>query len=369
MTNAAPTDFDTEASNLIAQFEQIRSMVEAEFTVDEGFIEHNIPTFHVQLRDDSKAAFLRLLEQLKPMNFIANLRDSEGKAILRIVEKPPVKPSRPIINWVLFFATLGTVLFAGYLQSGDLTNPWIGAIMFAAAMMGILGSHEMGHKLSADSHDVDATYPYFIPGPPPLGTFGALIQQKALPPNRDSLFDVGVTGPLTGFILAIIVTILGVPLSAYVRIAPGEPTLGTPLLFLLIESLLPPGGPIPSPTAAEPILAVQLHPVAFAGWVGMVVTMLNLIPAGMLDGGHVARSFLGERTRTALSLLAIAFLVVVGLWPWAIIAFFFSMYRHPGPLDDVSPTTTRRKLIAIALLAVFVICIPLPAWFYDFLPI
>jgi membrane-associated protease RseP (regulator of RpoE activity) len=344
-------------------------MVEAEFTVDEGFIEHNIPTFHVKLRDDSKEAFLRLLEQLKPMNFIANLRASEGKAVLRIVEKPPVKPSRPILNWVLFFVTLGTVLFAGYLQSLDLTNPWIGAIMFAAAMMGILGSHEMGHKLSADSHDVDATYPYFIPGPPPLGTFGALIQQKALPPNRDSLFDVGVAGPLTGFILAIIVTILGVPLSIYVRIPSEAPTLGTPLLFLLIESLLPPGGPIPPPTAIEPILAVQLHPVAFAGWVGMVVTMLNLIPAGMLDGGHVARSFLGERTRTALSLLAIAFLVVVGLWPWAIIAFFFSMYRHPGPLDDVSPTTTRRKLIAIALLAVFIICIPLPAWFYDFLPI
>jgi membrane-associated protease RseP (regulator of RpoE activity) len=372
MHDESPTEFFTEPRSPMVQFEEIRRLVESQFGVEEGFVEHGIPTFYVQLREDSKEAFLRLLDQLEPIGFIATLRKRDDKTVVRIVGKPEVKRSRPMVNWALFFATIGTVLFAGYLQSTELSNPLAGAIMFAGAIMGILGSHEMGHKLLADSRHVEATYPYFIPGPPPLGTFGAVIQQKSLPPNRDSLFDMGIAGPVIGFLFAIVITVLGIPLSNFVWISPGDPTLGTPMLFLLIEQFFPPGGPIPPPpplTQVNPVLAVQLHPVAFAGWVGMVITMLNLIPAGMLDGGHAARSFLGDRTRTVLAFIAVGFLFLVGLWVWALIAFFFALYRHPGPLDDVSPTTTARKLAAIALLIVFIICIPLPPEFYDLLPL
>ncbi len=368
MSNTSPIDASAEPPSSITQFEEIRNIVESEFSIEEGFIEHDIPTFYVQLREDSKEAFLRLLEQLRAIGLIATLRKTNGKPVLRIVSKPYVKPSRPWINWVLLLATLGTVLFSGYWQSMDLPNPLVGAVMFAGAIMGILGSHEMGHKLLANSHDVEATYPYFIPGPPPLGTFGAVIQQKSLPPNKDSLFDVGVAGPIIGFLFAIAVTALGIPLSNLVRIPSGAPTLGTPMLFLFIERLFPPGGPMPPPEPGT-ILAVALHPVAFAGWVGMVITMLNLIPAGMLDGGHLVRSFLREKTRRILSLLAVALLFFLGLYVWALIAFFFSLYRHPGPLDDVSPTTTKRKLAAVVLLIVFIVCIPLPPEVADLLPL
>lgn len=370
MSDTSPNDFSTEPSSPITRYDEIRNIVESEFTIEEGFVEHNIPTFYVQIREDSKEAFLRLLNHLDPIGFMATLRKRDGKAILRILGKPYVRPSRPLLNWALFFATLGTVLVAGYLNAvaQGLANPLVGAVMFAGAMMGILGSHEMGHKLLADSHHVEATYPYFIPGPPPLGTFGAVIQQKSLPPNKDSLFDVGVAGPIIGFLLAIVVTMIGVPLSTFVRILPTDPTLGTPMLFLFIERLFPPGAPLP-PFQPDTVLAVALHPVAFAGWVGMVITMLNLIPAGMLDGGHVTRSFLNNKIRTALAIAAVALLFVLNLYVWAIIALFFSLYRHPGPLDDVSKTTTTRKLAAIALLIVFIVCIPLPPEVYDLLPI
>lgn len=370
MSNTSPTDFPIEPTSPITRFEEIRNIVESEFAIEEGFVEHNIPTFYVQIREDSKEAFLKLLNQLEPIGFIATLRKRDDKALLRILGKPYVKPSRPLINWVLLFATLGTVLIAGYWNAlaQGLPDPLVGAVMFAGAMMGILGSHEMGHKLLADSHHVEATYPYFIPGPPPLGTFGAVIQQKSLPPNKDSLFDVGVAGPIVGFLLAIVITMIGVPLSTFIRILPTDPTLGTPMLFLFIERLFPPGAPLPPPEPGT-VLAVVLHPVAFAGWVGMVITMLNLIPAGMLDGGHVTRSFLNNKIRTALALAAVALLFILNLYVWAMIALFFSLYRHPGPLDDVSKATTKRKLAAIALLVVFIICIPLPPEVYDLLPI
>ena len=194
--------------------------------------------------------------------------------------------------------------------------------------MAILGTHEMGHKLLADKHDVDATYPYFIPGLPfpyGIGTFGALIRQKALPPNKDALFDIGFTGPVAGFIIAAIVTIIGIQLSTGV-----PPDLPLPLLFQFIVMLFPPSG------AGE---IIQLHPVAFAGWVGMIVTMLNLVPSGMFDGGHVARSVLSDRAHQIISYAGIALLAIIGWWTMAILAIFFSATRHPGPLDDVSKLT------------------------------
>jgi membrane-associated protease RseP (regulator of RpoE activity) len=99
-----------------------------------------------------------------------------------------------------------------------------------------------------------------------------------------------------------------------------------------------------------------LHPVAFAGWVGMVVTMLNLLPAAMLDGGHVARSLVGEKTRSILTFLSILLLILVGFWPMAFFVLFISMYKHPGPLDDVSSLSASRKLLTIVLIVIFVLC-------------
>ncbi len=224
--------------------------------------------------------------------------------------------------------------------------------------MAILGSHEMGHKLIADKHAVEATYPYFIPGLPPIGTFGAVIQQKSLPPNKDALFDLGFAGPVTGFIVSIIVTIIAFRLSVRVPVAPpGSVPWPYPnpilfeWLFTFTITFFPPSG------TGDVIL---LHPVAiallFAGWVGIVITMLNLVPVGMFDGGHVARSLVGKRAHRILSYLGIILLAIIW-YPMAFIALFFSFSKHPGPLDDVSQPTTLRKLAAIGLIAVFILCV------------
>lgn len=358
MSDVSSNDSSTQPLDEVTQFEQLRTTVEQEFEVEDSFVEYNIPTFHVKLRQDSKTAFLRLIKRLDPLGFIPVLRKRNGKTVLQVTQKPPMKPSRPIINIALFFATVGTVLIAGYFQSQDV----IGTVTFAAAIIAILGSHEMGHKLAADKHHVEATYPYFIPGPPPIGTFGAVIQQKSLPPNRDALFDIGSTGPIVGFLVAIAVTIIGLPLSSYAWIPEGGFTLPAPLLFSLIGLAFPPLGAVPPQT--ESVLVILLHPVAFAGWVGMIITVLNLIPVGMFDGGHVARTFFGKRTRSIISYLAIITLLILGLliWEafiiWAIIAIFFSSMRHPGPLDDTSKVTTWRKLTALGIATIFFLSFP-----------
>lgn len=358
MSDASSNIFFSQPHAESVSFEQLRNIVESEFQVEEDFVEYGVPTFYIMQREDSKRAFLRLVERLDPLGFVPVLRRREEKTVLQAMRKPPTKPSRKTINIVLFFATLATVLFAGYFQSLDV----IDAVMFTGAIMAILGSHEMGHKIAADKHDVEATYPYFIPGPPPIGTFGAVIQQKSLPPNRDALFDVGSAGPIVSFLVAIAVTIIGIPLSSYTWIPKGSPTIPVPVLFWLIGLLFPPLSAVPPKT--EPVLAISLHPVAFAGWVGMIVTVLNLIPVGMFDGGHIARTFLGERTRSIISYLVITTLLVLGflVWEafimWAVIAIFFSFMRHPGPLDDASKVTTGRKLAALGMAAIFFISFP-----------
>lgn len=344
MSNSSSNDHFTETSSMVAQFEQIRVMVTSEFDVEDGFVEHDIPTFYVRLREDSKEAFLRLTQRMESLGLIPILRRRNEKVVLQAIPKPSTKPSRNTTNVILFLATLGTVFLSGYLQSPDLA----GALMFTGAIIAILGSHEMGHKLLADKHSIEATYPYFIPGLPPIGTFGAVIQQKSLPPNRDALFDLGFAGPVTGFIVSIIVTFIGIQLSAVTNVLPSNAReIEVPLLFQFIIRLFPPSG-----TGHW----IMFHPVAFAGWVGMVVTMLNLVPVGMFDGGHVARSLVGEKTHRILSYLGIALLAIIW-YPMAFLALLFAFYPHPGPLDDVSQPTTRRKLAALGLIAVFILCV------------
>jgi len=335
----------------VTQYSQIHSLVQAEFTIEEGFLEHDIPTFFVTLQLNSKQAFLRLYKQLDPMGLAPIFRKREGKYVLQVVSKPRVKSSRTTTNIALFLATLSTLLITGYLLSLNWTqhDPLIGAALFTAAMIAILGAHEMAHKLAANKHDVEATYPYFIPGIPPLGTFGAVIQQKSLAPNRDALFDLGMSGPVIGFIMTIFVTIVGVQLSLLMPEAPAETQyIQVPLLFDFIVAFFPPRG-------QGHILL--LHPVAYAGYIGMIITMLNLLPTGMLDGGHIMRVLLEEKARTILSYVAILAMLLIGAWLMAILVFFLSRYPHPGALDDVSQLSQSRKLAAIALVAIFILSV------------
>ena len=342
-------------------FEEITTLVYAEFQDEEALMEHNIPTYYLKQPQETKQPFLRLLKNLEKIGFIAFLRRKNGRVVLRVTPKPPTKPSNILINWLLFFATIGTTFLTGYIISSEPLNPLIGGITFTISIMAVLGIHEMGHKITANKRGIEATSPYFIPGPPPIGgilgigTFGAVIMQKSLPPNKDALFDVGASGPVAGFFAAVIAATVGISFSHYTVISENAPTLPTPILFWLIGHWVSPSGPIPQPGPGE-ILAISLHPVAFAGWVGIIVTMLNLLPAAMLDGGHIARSLVGEKLRGILTALSIILLIIEGFWPMAFFVLFLSMYRHPGPLDDVSSLSKGRKIFTIALVLIFVLC-------------
>ncbi len=355
------TPNESPAAPLFQQtdFEKITRVVTEQFQVEESLMELGLPTYYLKEHQETKQHFLKLLKNLDSMNLIAFLRRTNGRILLKVVPKPPVRKSDIRWNWVLLFATIGTTLLTGYILSLDfvdrglMPNPYIGAAAFTIAIMTILGAHEMGHKLTANRNGIEATPPYFIPGPPPIsggflgiGTFGAVIMQKSLAPNKDALFDVGSSGPIIGFLLALVATVVGLYFSPIVP-STGEVGLPVPLIFELIGIFF-----ISIPANHD----VLLHPIAFAGWVGMIVTMLNLLPAAMLDGGHVARSVLGDKARMILTGLSILMLIVAGFWPMAILVLFMSMYRHPGPLDDVSPLSTRKKLYAVGLVVVFVLC-------------
>ena len=356
----------TEEETKPLKFEHLASLVKEEFEVEEALVEFNVPTFYVKLQRNSKQAFLRLLNKLKPEGYIPLLRRKNGKTLLKITAKPEIKPSNPMVNLILLLVTILTTFATGYIislplvEEGLMQNPLIGALSFSVAILAILGAHEMGHKIAANSHRVEATLPYFIPGPPPLfgwfgiGTFGAVIMQKSLPPNRDALYDIGVTGPVVGFITTIIVTAVGILFSYPVEELPSEagflPVI--PLFIIILRALAGLG-------LLAPGKHMLVHPVALAGWVGMFITMLNLLPAAMLDGGHIARCFASEKLRLALSVASIVFLLVIGLWPMAFFVLFMSMFKHPGPLDDVSGLSFGRKLFSIFIVLMFLSCIVL----------
>ncbi len=276
-----------------------------------------------------------------------------------------LKVAIPRLNLVLFVATVGTTLAAGYLQSlslvslGVLESAWHGAIAFCLGILGILGCHEMGHKLMADRRGIKASFPYFIPAPTLIGTFGAVIRMRTRPENRNSLFDIGAAGPIGGILVVIPVTILGLLWSFSVPIESVRGiVLPEPLLFQWLGNWLV---RVPS----ESVLL--LHPLAFAGWVGMVITMLNLMPVGMLDGGHISRALFGGKKLfrffffepslpRVISLIGVLITVLLGYWLMALLILFLGGAGHPGPVDDTIPLSNRRKILALGLMGLLIVC-------------
>jgi len=355
----------SEESELGQKINVIEKVVASEFFVEESFLYQGIPVVRVKVTPDFGQAFERLVKKLKPMNLVPILMKGDGEAEIRIV--PSIREKRRdniLVNIVLFLATVATVFFAGYYITLDFLekawkyggihyplDPFGGAAMYTCTLMAVLGLHEFAHKLAARKHDVEATLPYFIPGPPPLGTFGALIMQKSYPPNRDALFDIGASGPIAGFLVSLAVSIIGLPLSPVVPPSPDMRVAFPPLILQIVLLFMP--------RATQGSAIILLHPVAFAGYIGMLVTMLNLLPVGTLDGGHIARSVLGERGRTILLIMSVVLLLILGYWAMLILVLFFSMYRHPGPLDDVSELSKGRKLIAGIVFVIFILTMPL----------
>jgi membrane-associated protease RseP (regulator of RpoE activity) len=357
-----PNETDDTPTFQQTDFEKITQLVSAEFQIQDALMNQGTPAYYLVWPQETKQAFLRLLKGLEQMGLIALLRKVDGQVVLRVVSKPPVRPSNPRINLALLLATVVTTFITGYIGFPDAgIDPIVSGTIFSTAILLVLGIHEMGHKLTANKKKIDATSPYFIPGPPPLGTLGAVIMQKSLPPNRDALFDVGANGPIAGFVIALICSAVGMTLLIPATMPADTGNLSLiPVSWMLLMPALSSFNLIPPLTGTNNGWA--LHPLLWAGWAGMVVTMLNLLPAAMLDGGHVARSTLvGDKPRLVLTFASVALLLFTGT-EFLIMAFvivFMSMFKHPGPLDDVSSLSKNRKLLTVALVAVFILAFPI----------
>ncbi|MCX7988081.1 MAG: site-2 protease family protein, partial [Thermodesulfovibrio sp.] len=252
-----------------------------------------------------------------------------------------------LIPLILFLSTILTTLFAGALQQGinlikEPMRIWEG-YPFSISIMTILLGHEMGHYFASKAHRTKATLPYFIPAPSIIGTFGAFIKMKSPILTRKALIDIGATGPIIGFALSLIACIIGLNMSKIIPVNPAEELfmLGDSILFsLLVKFTL---GSIPS---GQDVL---LHPVAFAGWIGLFVTSMNLLPVGQLDGGHIAYALFG-RWHFYISRIFLFTIAVIGVFYWYgwlvwVLLLIFLGIDHPPILIWESRLTLGRRLI------------------------
>lgn len=352
----------------------LRRVVQARFNVIDVYIDqHGIPSFLVN-REPAKKKFKELLNDLHPIHLSASVRPDSGKLLIRIFQRIQARPSKPLVNLVLMLVTAGTILFASYSLTYSMDPQVLTTVfgrldlntqiaMFAASLFGIIALHESGHKLAASTHRMDSTLPYFIPGPPPFGTFGAVISLKSPPANRDELFDLGFSGPLVGFVVTIVVAIVSILTApsvpeAVVKNLVAQELLAvqewprTPLFMILLSNL--------DLRAVVPGQMLVLTQVAFAAEIGALITFLNLVPAWQLDGGHIMRAGLGPRGHRIASGIGLAVLALAGYWPFALLLLFF-MFSRGGwagvePLDDVSSLSNSRKILFVVVLAMLVLC-------------
>jgi membrane-associated protease RseP (regulator of RpoE activity) len=330
--------------------------------------------FQCQLSD----CFDDLKNRFEEKGFTPFVREDEGEVLLiaePIVFDPPA--SNWAINLLLLIATILSTLFvatlaevAATVEPGieltevlrlTLSNLYLGW-PYSLSLMLILGAHELGHYFAARYHRVPVTLPYFIPFPiPPIGTMGAFIRLKAPVKNKRALFDVGAAGPLAGLAFAIPILIIGLAISNVEPLpAEGYTLEGNSILYSTVKFLVK-GQVLPSESED-----VFLSQVAWAGWVGLLVTGLNLIPVGQLDGGHVAYTLFGKRARVffwpvILGLFALVLFTTSLMWGiWIVLLFVLGRF-YAEPLDDVTPLDGRRKILAIVTLIIFVLVfVPIP---------
>jgi Zn-dependent protease len=343
----------------------VDGLIESLFVVEDRFLDRETPNFIVSQKIEGdkqevlKWAFRDLADRLRPMGYFAEFRWIVGRYYVTLSPRPTEKKRGNTRNILLFAVTVCTVFLDGYLRSDNpvLTQSlmegipvFLNALVFTLGIMIVFGVHEMGHKLASERRGIRASWPFFIPAPPGMGgTFGAVISQDEPPTNRDDLFDLGIAGPFFGFIASIVVGVVGIWLSFTVPIDKvAEWTIAypeirfqqipMPIALQVISDLI-------QPTVEGSVLV--LHPLAFAAWVGFLVTFVNLIPSWQLDGGHVIRALFGRETHKIISITGIFLLMISGYVIMAVIIAFFLMREGTesmAPLDDVSPTSLSRKL-------------------------
>ncbi|MBK7316709.1 MAG: site-2 protease family protein [Anaerolineales bacterium] len=347
------------------------------------------------LNEDSASLYDTLAESLSPHGITPLFRMEETRQIIYLAPKlPEPKQDNISTNIILFVLTVLSVMLAGAQPEGPVPDDFMGQLLllaksiftgwpFALSLLGILLTHELGHYFMSRYHKTPATLPYFIPLPLSLlGTMGAAIIMRGIPKNKRVLFDIGVAGPIAGLIVALPVLFYGLSLSTLSTIDPNPNGFieGNSLMYLLAKYITF-GQLLPSPVAPQGILYwlqyfftgrpvpfggldVFIHPVAFAGWAGLLVTGLNLIPAGTLDGGHVIYGLFGEKARKGfpfiIGILAVLGIFWSGWWIWAMLLFWLGRV-NAEPLDQITTLDPPRRLLGFAMIIVFLLVfMPVP---------
>jgi membrane-associated protease RseP (regulator of RpoE activity) len=357
------------------QPEVVRQVMDVRIAIKEN----GVQLFRGPLRDSAAASFEKLSRAV-PRGFLPLVQEDEqlGARIVLIPKTEDVsrKKVRPWLHWLLFGFTVITTTWAGAAHQGiDLVQEparFTAGLPFSVGLLLILGVHELGHFFMARLHAMDVTPPYFIPVPFGLGTFGAFIQMRSAPADRKALFDVAVAGPLAGFVIAVPALLVGLRFSSVTSGSDGMlshgllhgATVGPSILFTLLAK-------ISLGDAVRYGALVHLSPLAFAGWLGLFITALNLLPIGQLDGGHITRAMFGSRVGQTISSIAMwsLFLLALFVWPglmmWALIVFLIAGRGAP-PLNDVTPLGAGRMVVGyIAMLILILIIAPMPHSLWD----
>ena len=337
-----------------------------------------------ELLQNPDQAYQSLKTRFEDVNVTPLLQENEDERPQIVllpgrIERQASKERSSWINLGLFLATIVTTTWAGALHQGTnlLADPsqFAVGLPYSLTLMLILGAHELGHYFAARAHRMKVTLPFFIPVPFALGTFGAFIQLKSPSHSRRALFDVGVAGPLAGLVIAVPALWIGLGMSEVV-LSGDDPTVvhhgtnvGSSILLAWIAKLT-----LGDAVSHGHVLA--LHPLAFAGWLGLLVTALNLLPIGQLDGGHIADAMFGQRRSASISSAALVALFLLGLFVWsgllfwAVIAFFIAGAKGVPPLNDVTHLDARRSMVGgFAFLILFLILLPVPHAFWESLGI
>ena len=318
-----------------------------------GYLLQDITLDHLEQEVKHSSANIKVINDHDDVTLFIE----ENKVVLTI-------PEIPRINIILFFITILSTLFAGAMMEGAdvFQSPLelIKGFPFSITLMLILGTHEFGHYYYAQKHGVDATLPYFIPAPTVIGTFGAFIKINSPIRKKSALLQIGAAGPIAGFIVAVPALIIGLTQSTVITL---DETfegmrLGDSLLMMGLTGIIFPG--------LGPNQDILLHSVAFAGWIGLLVTMLNLLPIGQLDGGHIAYAMLGEKYDKVaiialLSLIPLSYFTLNWLIWGALILILMRTVKHPPVMNIHEPLSYKDKKIGYMCLAIFILCfIPAP---------
>ncbi|HEV8142855.1 MAG TPA: site-2 protease family protein [Methylomirabilota bacterium] len=348
----------------------LRRNVEDILAVDDNAERNGVFLFRGRLATAPARALEILRERFGRFGYTPYIREERGRVLVQALPTAVVQDrSRIRLNVVLFVLTVLSTLLAGTQFFGSPTfdalrraGAWgwlVSGVPFAATLLLTLGVHEFGHYFTARYYGVSVSLPYFIPVPPPFmfGTLGAVIRMRSPVPNKNILFDIAAAGPIAGLLIAVPALLLGIHWSSLTPVTPGGwiafgDSALTRMLVTLRFGALPAG------------MRLYTHPMFDAAWVGLLVTALNLMPVGQLDGGRIAYALFGRAHRqvgiaTFVALLALGLITWSPNWVvWGLFVFVFVGFQHGPPLDDVTPLTRERRVVAWVCLILLVLLLP-----------